>query len=129
MLPDDSGDRKSGHPTASVSRQHLGSRGQLENGVVAATTAPADKRVHHPPAHTSTPHLVTVEPNTPLMTETGKGPHTVTTHPADAMHLPPPIGSAAMSPAATAEQDGKHVRRPLGWADLQDRSGQAVQRH
>lgn len=71
---------------------------------------------------------MTVEPNTPLMTETGKGPHTVTTHPADAMHLRS-HRSAAMSPAATAEQDGNHVKRPLTWADLQDRSGQAVQCH
>jgi hypothetical protein len=29
-------------------------------------------------------------------------PHTVADHPADAMHLPPPVGTDAMSPAATA---------------------------
>ncbi|WP_344392661.1 hypothetical protein [Streptomyces vastus] len=28
-----------------------------------------------------------------------------------------------------AEPDGEHVKRELGWADFQARSGQAVQRH
>ncbi|MFF3331729.1 transposase [Streptomyces sp. NPDC002888] len=105
LSPDDYGDRKSGHATAYVSRQYLGSRGRVGNGIVAATTARADERVHHPPhtvpyqpaptlpqgpadpafrtkgqlaahlvvrARAATPHLVAVEPNTPLMTETGK---------------------------------------------------------
>ncbi|WP_406432902.1 transposase [Streptomyces sp. NBC_01589] len=64
MFPDDSGDRKSGHATAYVSRQYLGSRGQVRNCMVATTTARADERVHYPP-------------------------HTVADHPTDAMHLSP----------------------------------------
>nr|WP_326793401.1 transposase [Streptomyces sp. NBC_00841] len=64
LFPDDSGDRKSGHATAFVSRQYPGSRGQIRNGMVATTTARADERVHYPP-------------------------HTVADHPTDAMHLAP----------------------------------------
>ncbi|MEV7237451.1 transposase [Streptomyces sp. NPDC051020] len=48
LFPDDSGDRKSGHATAYVSRQYPGSRGQVQNGMVATTTARADERVHYP---------------------------------------------------------------------------------
>ncbi|GGJ03568.1 transposase [Streptomyces brasiliensis] len=121
LLPDDSGDRKSGHATAYVSRQCLASRGRVGNGIVAAATARADERVHHLPhtvpcqpapalpqgpadpafrtkgqlaahlvlrARVATPYSVAVEPNTPLMTETGKSPPTVADHPADAMHSP-----------------------------------------
>ncbi|MFE7706444.1 transposase [Streptomyces sp. NPDC057486] len=39
LFPDDSGARKSGHATACVSRQYLGSRGQVGKGIVAAATA------------------------------------------------------------------------------------------
>jgi hypothetical protein len=39
LFPDDSGARKSGHATASVSHQYLGSRGQVGKGIVAAATA------------------------------------------------------------------------------------------
>jgi len=160
LFPDDSGDRKSGPATAYVSRQHLDSRGQVGNGIVAAITARTDERAHYPPhalpyqpaptlpqgpadpafrtkgqlaAHllvraraariafralvagcrynpsgsphfiaeldrAATPYLVAVEPNTPLMTETGKTPHTVADHPADAMHLP-------------SRRDRRHVTR------------------
>lgn len=48
LVIDDSGDRKSGHATAGVSRQYLGSRGAIERGVVAVTTAWADERAYHP---------------------------------------------------------------------------------
>jgi len=48
LVVDDSGDRKSGHATAGVSRQYLGSRGGIEAGVVAVTTAWADERTYHP---------------------------------------------------------------------------------
>ncbi|MFF4353586.1 hypothetical protein [Streptomyces sp. NPDC001530] len=41
LFPDDSGARKSGHATAYVSRQYLGSRGQVGNGIAAAITARA----------------------------------------------------------------------------------------
>ncbi|RZB19214.1 transposase [Streptomyces sp. F001] len=198
LFPDDSGDRKSGHATAHVSRQYLGSRGQVGNGIVAAVTARADERMPYHPAPTlpqgpadpefrtkgqlaahlvvrarpariafralvagcrcnpsgsphfiaeldraATPCLVAVEPNTPLMTETGKSPHTVADHPADAMHLPLPSGQHHVTrryrdaaPPRTArcrpptwpgssdvraahgwtEQDCKHVKRELGWA-------------
>ncbi|MFV5994838.1 hypothetical protein ACNPQM_20815 [Streptomyces sp. NPDC056231] len=72
MFPDDSGDRKSGHATAYVSRQYPGSRGQIRNGMVATTTARADERVHYPP-------------------------HTVADHP-DRCDAPPRVGTYAMSP-------------------------------
>lgn len=39
LFPDDSGDRKSGHATAYVSRQYLGSRGQVRNGIDMAGTS------------------------------------------------------------------------------------------
>ncbi len=45
---DDSGDHKSGHATAGVSRQYIGSRGGVERGIVAVSTAWTDERVHHP---------------------------------------------------------------------------------
>jgi SRSO17 transposase len=48
LVLDDSGDRKSGHATAYVSRQYIGSRAQIENGIVAVTTAWADGRVYYP---------------------------------------------------------------------------------
>ncbi|MEU9956472.1 transposase [Streptomyces sp. NPDC050982] len=54
LFPDGSGDCKSGHATACMSRQYLGSRGQVGGGqvgggIVAATAAQADERVHCPP--------------------------------------------------------------------------------
>ncbi|TQE22880.1 transposase [Streptomyces ipomoeae] len=91
LLPDASGNRRFGHATAPVSRQYLGSGGQVGNGMVAATTVRADERVPYPP-HAVPPYGVAVEPKTPLMTETGESPHTVADHPADAMHLPLPSG-------------------------------------
>jgi SRSO17 transposase len=48
LLLDDSGDRKSGHATAYVSRQYIGSRAQIDNGIVAVTTAWADERIYYP---------------------------------------------------------------------------------
>lgn len=48
LLLDDSGDPKSGHATAYVSRQYIGSRAQIQNGIVAVTTAWADERVYYP---------------------------------------------------------------------------------
>jgi hypothetical protein len=48
LLLDDSGDRKSGHATAYVSRQYIGSRAQVGNGIVAVTAAWADERVYYP---------------------------------------------------------------------------------
>ncbi len=48
LILDDSGDRKSGHATAGVSRQYIGSRNGIERGVVAVSTAWADERVYHP---------------------------------------------------------------------------------
>ncbi|QKV96126.1 transposase [Streptomyces sp. NA02950] len=50
LFTDDSGDRESGRATAHA-RQYLGSRGQVGNGIVAATTTRADERVHDP-SHT-----------------------------------------------------------------------------
>jgi hypothetical protein len=48
LVVDDSGDRKSGHATAFVSRQYLGSRGKVEEGIVAVTTCWADEKVYWP---------------------------------------------------------------------------------
>ena len=48
LLLDDSGDRKSGHATAYVSRQYIGSRAQITGGIVAVTTAWADERIYYP---------------------------------------------------------------------------------
>jgi SRSO17 transposase len=48
LLLDDSGDRKSGHATAYVSRQYIGSRAQVDNGIVAVSTAWADERIYYP---------------------------------------------------------------------------------
>jgi hypothetical protein len=48
LVIDDSGDRKSGHATAYVSRQYIGSRGKVEEGIVAVTTCWADERVYWP---------------------------------------------------------------------------------
>ncbi|MEX5637793.1 transposase [Parafrankia sp. FMc2] len=48
LILDDSGDRKSGHATAGVSRQYIGSRNGIDNGIVAVSTAWADERVYHP---------------------------------------------------------------------------------
>ncbi len=48
LVLDDSGDRKSGHATAGVSRQYIGSRGGIERGVVAVSTVWADEWVYHP---------------------------------------------------------------------------------
>jgi SRSO17 transposase len=48
LVLDDSGDRKNGHATAYVARRYLGSRGKIEEGIVAVTTAWADERVYYP---------------------------------------------------------------------------------
>ncbi|MEX5711770.1 IS701 family transposase [Parafrankia sp. FMc6] len=48
LIPDDSGDRKSGHATAGVSRQYIGSRNGVDTGIVTVSTAWADERVYHP---------------------------------------------------------------------------------
>ncbi|GAA4228514.1 hypothetical protein GCM10023075_33970 [Streptosporangium album] len=48
LLLDDSGDRKSGHATAYVSRQYIGSRAQITGGIVAVTTTWADERIYYP---------------------------------------------------------------------------------
>lgn len=48
LIIDDSGDRKSGHATEYVARQYLGSRGKVEEGIVAVTTCWADTKVYWP---------------------------------------------------------------------------------
>ena len=45
---DDSGDRKSGHASEYVARQYIGSRGKVEEGIVAVTTCWADEEVYWP---------------------------------------------------------------------------------
>jgi SRSO17 transposase len=45
---DDSGDRKHGHATAHVARQYIGSRGSIQNGIVAVSTTWADPGVYYP---------------------------------------------------------------------------------
>ncbi|MEU2735961.1 hypothetical protein ABZ656_11130 [Streptomyces sp. NPDC007095] len=109
LFPDDSGGRKSGHATAYVSRQYLGSRGQAGNGMVAATTARA--------ARIASRALVASCRHNP-----SGSPHTVADHPADAMHLPSPVGADAMSPAATAMPRPRELpaaaRRHAFWCQL-----------
>jgi SRSO17 transposase len=48
LILDDSGDRKSGHATAGVSRQYLGSRNAVDSGIVTVSTAWADDRMYYP---------------------------------------------------------------------------------
>jgi hypothetical protein len=48
LVLDDSGDRKWGGATAYVSRQYIGSRAAIENGIVAVSTGWADERVYCP---------------------------------------------------------------------------------
>jgi SRSO17 transposase len=48
LILDDSGDRKSGHATAHVSRQYIGSRNGVDTGIVTVSTAWADERVYYP---------------------------------------------------------------------------------
>lgn len=38
LVIDDSGDREDGHASAHVARQFIGSRGNIDNGIVAVTT-------------------------------------------------------------------------------------------
>ncbi len=117
MFPDDSGDRRSGHPRASpktsVSRQDLGSRGQFGTDVVAATTAQADQRVHCPPAPAWTPCSVTVEPNTPLLTETDSGRRDTRLPPTPTAHQRPLVAGLAragtFSPSLPATLTNKAV--------------------
>jgi hypothetical protein len=47
-------------------------------------------------ARAATAYVAAVEPNTPLMTETGETPHAVADQPADATHLP--LASASSTP-------------------------------
>jgi hypothetical protein len=48
LVIDDTGDRKAGRATAHVAPQYLGSRGKVENGIVAVTSLWADERVYYP---------------------------------------------------------------------------------
>lgn len=48
LVLDDSGDRKDGHAAAHVARQYIGSRGKIDNGIVAVTTLWADERCYWP---------------------------------------------------------------------------------
>src|SRR5262249_27057766 len=48
LVIDETGDRKDGIKTAHVAKQYLGSRGKIENGIVAVTSLWADERVHFP---------------------------------------------------------------------------------
>lgn len=48
LIIDETGDRKDGTKTDHVARQYLGSRGKIENGIVAVTSLWADERVYYP---------------------------------------------------------------------------------
>ena len=48
LVIDDTGDRKDGRATAHVAPQYLGSRGKVENGIVAVSSLWADERVYYP---------------------------------------------------------------------------------
>nr|WP_281066786.1 transposase [Streptomyces inhibens] len=132
LFPDDSGARKSGHATAYVSRQYLGSRGQVGNGIVTATTARARAKgiafralvadcFYGPNENphfiaeldrAATPHVAAVEPrkNCPLP-------------PADMAGIVILYGLRGWT-----EQEDKPVEHELDWADFKVRSGQAIQR-
>ncbi len=117
LILDDSGDRKSGHATAGVSRQYIGSRGGPYRiggplRLVVATTDPATRPT------TSTWYLATTLPRPDL----------------------PTTATSAFSPASYdeiirlyglrgwVEQDYKQVKHELGWADFQVRSATAIAR-
>ncbi|MER5913522.1 hypothetical protein ABT124_24280 [Streptomyces sp. NPDC001982] len=132
LFPDDSGVRKSGHATAYVSRQYLGSRGQVGNGIVAAATARARAKgiafralvadCFYGPSESrhfiagldraATPYVAAVEPrkNCPMQ-------------PADMAGIVSLYGLGGRT-----EQDDKPVKHELVLADFQVRSGQAIQR-
>jgi hypothetical protein len=46
LVLDDTGDCKDGHATAHMARQYIGSRGKIDNGIVAVTTLWADERCY-----------------------------------------------------------------------------------
>lgn len=48
LVIDETGDRKDGTKTAQVGRQYLGSRGKIENGIVAVSSLWADERIYYP---------------------------------------------------------------------------------
>src|SRR5215472_7594767 len=48
LVIDETGDRKDGVKTAHVAKQYLGSRGKIENGIVAVTSLWADERIYYP---------------------------------------------------------------------------------
>jgi hypothetical protein len=48
LVIDDTGDRKDGRATAHAAPQYLGSRGKVENGIVAVSSLWADERVYDP---------------------------------------------------------------------------------
>jgi hypothetical protein len=48
LVIDDTGDRKAGTKTAHVAPQYLGSRGKVENGIVAVSSLWADERLYYP---------------------------------------------------------------------------------
>jgi hypothetical protein len=48
LIIDETGDRKDGTKTDHVARQYLGSRGKIENGIVAVTSLWADERIYYP---------------------------------------------------------------------------------
>jgi SRSO17 transposase len=61
LIIDETGDRKDGTKTAHVARQYLGSRGKIENGIVAVTSLWADERIYYPlhlRPYTPSEHLV-----------------------------------------------------------------------
>jgi hypothetical protein len=98
LFPDDSGDRKSGHAAAHVCLHHP-PHTVPHQPTPTLPQGPADppfRTEGQPAAHlvarAAASYVAAVEPNTPLMTETGESPHTVADHPADAIHLPLPSG-------------------------------------
>lgn len=132
MFPDDSGDGKSGHATAYVYRQVLGTCGQVGNGIVAATTARARAKgiafralttdCFHGPSES--PHFV-AEPDraaTPYAAVVGPRKNC----------QPPPADMAGIVSLhglrGRTEQGSQPVKHELGWADFHFRSGQAIQR-
>jgi len=132
LFPDDSGARKSGHATAYVSRQYLSSRGQVGNGIVAATTARARaKGIEFRALVAECFYGSSESPRFIAELDRAATPYVAAVEPRRNCPLPPADMAGIVSLYGLrgwTEQDDKPVKHELGWADFQVRSGQAIQR-
>jgi hypothetical protein len=103
LVLDDTGDRKDGHATAHMAPQYIGSRGKIDNGIVAVTALWADERcywkLHAQPytridMHTDTIVCIFTDPCCPNFGATPAGWSALSDKRRGLLHL------AARSPAA-----------------------------